>query len=146
MPANHNTTRGFGVPDVESPHHFVVTIGTPTRIIEHLGGTVPESIPRAEVSSDKWRMIYRPVERVFNARLKSHGLEPSAWEVGDNPVDRLLGKELCVLAWAIEYLDDQQVHTAIRNWLALVPEDRWWLFDRAATSTGWRIALRYALT
>jgi hypothetical protein len=41
----------------------------------------------------------------------------------------------------------------VRNWLALRPEERWWLFGMTAIATGgirdgekgWRVALRYAL-
>ena len=41
----------------------------------------------------------------------------------------------------------------MRNWLALRPEERWWLFGMAAMSTGgvndggkgWRLALRHGL-
>jgi len=73
--------------------------------------------------------------------------------VGDNPVDRLLGKELCVLAWAIEGMAPENIPIAVRNWLALRPEERWWLFGMTAMSTGgvhdgnkgWRLALRHAL-
>jgi hypothetical protein len=68
-------------------------------------------------------------------------------------VDRLLGKELCVLAWAVEHLELEKIPVAVRNWLALRPEERWWLFCMAAMSTGglrdgdkgWRLALRHAL-
>ncbi len=42
--------------------------------------------------------IRAEVQRVFNARLKEHDLATGTWKVGDNPVDRLLGKELCVRA------------------------------------------------
>ena len=73
--------------------------------------------------------------------------------LGDTPVDRLLGKELCVLAWAIERLEPEKISIAVRNWLALRPEERWWLFGMTAMATGglhdadkgWRVALRYAL-
>jgi hypothetical protein len=74
--------------------------------------------------------------------------------VGANPVDRLLGKELCVLAWAIEGMDFDHIPIAVRNWLALRPEERWWLFGMTAIITtggvndggkGWRLALRHAL-
>ena len=68
---------------------------------------------------------------------------------------RLLGKELLVLAWAIEDADPGVVPRAIQNWLGLRPEARWWLYTmtRAATGDaindrgiGWRRALRHALT
>ena len=74
-------------------------------------------------------------------------------KVGDNPVDRLLGKELCVLAWAVEQMEMEKIPVAVRNWLALRPEERWWLFGMTAMSTGgvmdagkgWRVALKHAL-
>ena len=42
---------------------------------------------------------------------------------------------------------------ALRNWLSLRPEERWWLFGMAAADGGhmndrdhgWRVALRFAL-
>ena len=93
------------------------------------------------------------MQRDFNARLKEHNLRVSAWKVGENPVDRLLGKELCVLAWAVEGMNMGNIPVAVRNWLALRPEERWWLFGMTAMTTGgisdgnrgWRLALRHAL-
>jgi uncharacterized protein DUF3780 len=51
-------------------------------------------------------------------------------------VNRPLGKELCVLAWTIERLDPEKIGMAVRNWLALRPEERWWLFGMTAIATG----------
>jgi len=101
----------------------------------------------------RWTAIRSEVQRAFNARLKVHGLKTSAWKVGENPVDRLLGKELCVLAWAVEDMQMEKIPVAVRNWLALRPEERWWLFGMTAMTTGrvtdggkgWRLALRHAL-
>ena len=47
------------------------------------------------------------------------------------------------------------ISTAVRNWLGLVPEERWWLYTMTNASTGhavngrgkgWRKAVRFALT
>jgi len=73
--------------------------------------------------------------------------------IGQTPIERLFGKELLVLVWAVEDCDPANVPVAIRNWLGLAPEERWWLYTmtNAATgniddrSRGWRKALRYAL-
>lgn len=62
-----------------------------------------------------------------------------------------MGKELCVLAWAVEGLNPEKVGNAVGNWLALRLEERWWLFSMTATTVGlskdkgkgWRMALRY---
>jgi hypothetical protein len=70
-------------------------------------------------------------------------------------VQRLLGKELLVLLWAVELTDvkPEEIAVATRNWLGLKPEERWWLYTMTAAATGlahqhglgWRGALRQAL-
>jgi hypothetical protein len=125
-------TRGFGVPATSDPHHFVVRIprgnSAAVLISEHLGmsaGAAPEQIlDRVLLGRLRWSAIRAEVQRAFNARLKGHNLATGTWKVGDTPVDRLLGKELCVLAWAVERLEPEKVRIAVRNWLALRPEER----------------------
>ena len=110
-------------------------------------------IDRVLLERPRWTAIRSRGQRTFNARLKSHDVKTSAWKVGENLVDRLLGKELCVLAWAVEGMEMEKIPVAVRNWLALRPEERWWLFGMTAMSTGgindgnkgWRLALRHAL-
>lgn len=154
-------TSGFGVPATSDPHHFKVVIprsrAGKVQIIEHLGlqATVVDDavIDRVLLDRPRWTAIRAELQRAFNARLATYGLKPGTWKVGDNPVDRLLGKELCVLAWAVERMDAEKIPVAVRNWLALRPEERWWLFGMTATSTGgiadadkgWRTALKHAL-
>lgn len=156
----HPTT-GFGVPKTTAPHHFIVSIPRGSRqavrITEDLGmhaeGEDNQVLDRVIIPRPTWSEISNPVKRLFNQRLKAHNLAVSQWKVGENPVDRLLGKELCVLAWAVEDLPLEKVGTALRNWLALRPEERWWLFGMTAASAGapedkgrgWRAALAYAL-
>jgi hypothetical protein len=154
-------TLGFGVPATSDPHHFVVHIprgnAAPARISEHLGmgseTTREQIIDRVLLERHRWNAIRAEVQRAFNARLKENNLATAAWKVGDTRVDRLLGKELCVLAWAVERLEPEKIRLAVRNWLALRPEERWWLFGMTAMSAGgiqdadkgWRVALRFAL-
>lgn len=154
-------TLGFGVPATSDPHHFNVIIPRGStggvQISEHLGlqasGDEHAIIDRVMLDRPRWIAIRSEVQRAFNARLSGHGLKSSAWKVGDNLVDRLLGKELCVLAWAVEHMEQDRIAVAVRNWLALRPEERWWLFGMTAMSTGgindgdkgWRLALRHAL-
>jgi len=154
-------TLGFGVPATSDPHHFVVRIprgnSATVLISEHLGmgsETAREQvIDRVLLERPRWTAIRAEVQRAFNARLKEHNLATGTWKVGDTPVDRLLGKELCVLAWAIERVEPEKIGIAVRNWLALRPEERWWLFGMTSIATGgigdvdkgWRVALRFAL-
>lgn len=154
-------TLGFGVPATSDPHHFKVVIprGNTGRvqISEYLGLQATNDqqavIDRVLLDRTRWTAIRSEVQRDFNARLHGHGLKPSTWKVGNNQVDRLLGKEICILAWAVEHMELEKIPVAVRNWLALRPEERWWLFGMTAISTGsinsgekgWRLALRHAL-
>lgn len=154
-------TLGFGVPATSDPHHFKVIIPrsntAPVQVSEYLGlqalSDEHSVIDRAVLDRARWGAIRAEVQRAFNARLSTHNLKPSAWKAGDNLVDRLLGKELCVLVWAVEHMEMEKIPVAVRNWLALRPEERWWLFGMTAMSTGgigdgdkgWRLALRHAL-
>ena len=156
-------TLGFGVPATSDPHHFKVLIPKSStgkvQISEYLGMQAATTecavIDRVLLERPRWMAIRAEVQRAFNARLAAHGLKPSAWKVGENPVDRLLGRELCVLAWAVERLNMEKIPIAVRNWLALRPEERWWLFTMTNAATGhaitgrgkgWRKAVRFALT
>jgi hypothetical protein len=53
------------------------------------------------------------VQRAFNARLNEHNLAIGTWKAGDTPLDRPLGKELCVLAWAIERLEPEKIRAQL---------------------------------
>ena len=157
---------GFGFRPEESEHHFVVTVPAANRadvsVSEHLrfdpegagldpaGTRLRAALPRA-----KWNAIADDVRVEFNRRLRKDGLPAGRWRTGPNPLARLLGKELTLLAWAIEDADPALVPAAIRNWLGLAPEERWWLFTMTAAATGhavhgrgrgWRKAVRFALT
>ena len=154
-------TLGFGVPATTDPHHFKVLIPRAQKgrvqISEYLGmqatGGETAVIDRVLLQRMRWTAIRGEAQRTFNVRLRAHNLNTSSWKVGENPVDRLLGKELCVLAWAVEHMEIGKIPVAVRNWLMLRPEERWWLFGTTAISSGavgdgdrgWRLALRYAL-
>ncbi len=156
-------TLGFGVPDEIDPHHFTIEIpaarAEPVIITEHFGlrsgtGGLPDAVERCRLSRVAWTAIAEEAKRVLNERLKEKDLTPSRWASGRNVVERLLGRELCMLTWAVEAAEKELIPNAIRNWAALKPEERWWLFSMAASLTGhaedadvgWRKAIRVALT
>ena len=171
MPAQVKS-EGFGFVPAESTHHFLVTIPSNRReqilISEHL--TWDESEERRKLNfalgreDDNlrvilprryWDDIADAVRAEFNGRLRKNGLKLGQWKVGQTPVSRLFGKELVLLAWGIEDADPALIQDAIKNWLGLLPEERWWLFTMTNAATGhatlhkgrgWRKAIRYALT
>jgi hypothetical protein len=133
---------GFGFAPEESTHHFLVTIPAGNRqdilISEHytwqpgdaveritFSAGVDDGKLRAVLERHKWNAIADEVRAEFNRRLKKQGLPSGAWKTGGNSLARLLGKELTLLAWAIEDADPVLIPTALKNWLGLMPEERW---------------------
>jgi hypothetical protein len=115
----------------------------------------PETILRCETARDVWDVISPEVRAEFNRRLKTESKPAGRWGADETAVQRLFGKELLVLLWAVEHSDvkPEEIAVAIRNWLGLKPEERCWLYTMTAAATGlahqsglgWRGALRQAL-
>lgn len=156
-------TVDFGAPDSFGAHVFRVEIPSAknesVRVIEDYGYRGQEAgIPREEerviLLRAVWSGIADIARREFNERLKAAKIPVGRWHSGTNLVDRLLGKELCVLAWAAETATDDQIAVVRSKWAALRPEERWWLFSMTVaeaglpedTQRGWRRALFLALS
>lgn len=116
---------------------------------------VPPRETRVVLPRRFWSAIAETARKDFAARLKAKKMTSPRWTVGDNKVDRMLGKELCVLAWAAEHANSVDECKAIAaKWAAFKPEERWWLFSQTAAEgglaedkdAGWRKALYYALS
>lgn len=153
----------FGAPDSFGTHLFRVEIPASRQesvsLIEDYGyrgleGGIPRDEERVILSRPVWAGIAEMARREFNDRLKAAKVPTARWHTGTNLVDRLLGKELCVLAWAAETATDDQLPVICSKWAALRPEERWWLFSMTAaeaglpedTQRGWRRALFLALS
>ena len=54
------------------------------------------------------------------------------------PVHPSLGKELCILCWAVAEASPDDIPNALRNWEALAPEERWWIYTMTVATTGHR--------
>ncbi|WP_199222915.1 DUF3780 domain-containing protein [Rhodohalobacter mucosus] len=162
----------FGFKPEESFHHFLVLIPKAKEqdiiifeqfdyddqitinALQHMV-TGAGSTAKILLSRKKWDLIESELRAEFNRRLKGMNLKSAKWKKGKNYLHRLFGKELMVLAWAIEDTDPGTIPLAIENWLGLRPEERWWLFTMTNAATGhairdrnkgWRKALRFALT
>jgi hypothetical protein len=162
----------FGFDPDTSSAHFLVHIPSgsshpveisenlswkPDRITlsQHYGVERDDGQVRCRLARPKWNEIAEILRAEFNVRLKREGTKPGRWKTGYNPVARLLGKELTLLAWAIEDADPALIPAAVSNWQGLTPEERWWLYTMTAAATGnfmtgrnrgWRKSVRYALT
>lgn len=156
-------TVDFGAPTAFGAHLFRVEIPAGRTesviIIEDYGyrgqeGGFPRDEERVALQRHVWSAIADTSRREFNDRLKAAKVTTGRWHSGTNLVDRLLGKELCVLAWAAETATDDQLPVICSKWAALRPEERWWLFAMTVaeaglpddTQRGWRRALFHALS
>ncbi len=172
MSTSKNTILDFGFDPGQNEHHFVVHIPraakrditihelhdhVPDLSIEGLEANFvgPDATGKVILNRGKWDAIRSVVRVEFNQRMRQMGAKSTNWKAGINHLHRLFGKELMVLAWAIEDAEPGTIPQAVENWLGLKPEERWWLYTMTNAATGhalrgrnrgWRKALRYALT
>jgi hypothetical protein len=152
----------FGAPTAFGAHIFRVEIpddrSSDVVIVEDYGykgaeDGIPKDEERVYLKRSIWSAIADVAKREFNDRLKAAKVPAGRWHVGENLLDRLLGKELCILAWAAETATDEEIPQICTKWSALRPEERWWLFSMTVAESGlpddsgrgWRKALYHAL-
>jgi hypothetical protein len=162
-PVEKSHYRDFGAPDEFNAQVFRVEIPEAktgaVRIVESFGyrggeGGAAQEEERVILPRAAWSGIADAARKDFNERLKAHKLATGRWKTGRTVVDRLLGKELCVLAWAAERATPEELPVICSRWAALRPEERWWLFSMTVAEAGlaedsergWRRALYCALS
>ncbi len=165
-------TIDFGFDPKQSEHHFAVIVPAsdkqdvtvheltnyiPNQTIEAIQTNFlgPEHTGKVMLQTNRWKKIEVFCRVEFNQRMRTTGLKAGKWKPGINRVHRLFGKELMVLAWAVEEAEPGMIAQAVENWTGLKPEERWWLYTVTNAATGhpvngrgkgWRKALRFALT
>lgn len=111
---------------------------------------------RVVINRVRWNALAPAFWEEANRRLRANGLPVAKYQKNPGkpvPVHPSLGKELCILCWAVEDASPDDIPNALRNWEALAPEERWWLYTMTIATTGqamqkgigWRKALRAAL-
>ena len=175
MPRKKQNIIDFGFNPDLTDHYFLVSIPAsrsktaPVTISEHFELQKPEKGKEFYTSLNnenaqikvlldrfRWDEIADETKAEFNRRLRAQGLASAKWKKkGQILLEKTFGKELVLLTWAIESCDPVLISTGIRNWLGLVPEERWWLYTMTNASTGhavndknkgWRKAIGFALT
>ena len=111
---------------------------------------------RVVIDRHRWLALAPEFWEEANRRLRANGLPNARFVKAPAkpvPVHPSLGKELCILCWAVEEASIDDVPNALRNWEALAPEERWWLYTMTVATSGqalqkgvgWRRALRAAI-
>jgi len=164
---------GLGFLPDEARHGFVIDIsrtdkGDPVFISELRGAelerweTQPAAMEpsspalRVAINRERWLELAPAFWEEANRRLRANGLPAHKFQKSSAkplPVHASLGKELCILCWAVEDAPLDDIPNAIRNWEALAPEESWWLSTMTVATTGqagqrglgWRKALPAAL-
>ena len=130
--------------------------------LNHLGArTVDMPAPndpalRVVIDRTRWQALAPAFWEEANHRLRANGLPVAKYQKNPAkpvPVHPSLGKELCILCWAVEDAPPDEIPNALHNWSALAPEERWWLYTMTVATTGqamqkgigWRKALRAAI-
>jgi hypothetical protein len=115
---------------------------------------MPERETRASFPRQHWTVLGDAARKDFNARLRERKAPAGSWNIGETLIDRMLGKELCILLWAAEHAHPEQLSAICLKWTTLRPEERWWLYAMTAAQggqaqdgeRGWRKALFHALS
>ena len=158
--------RDFGFDPAQAPHHFAVAHGrdgSATLVERFVWGEEADeraaasatTEPRLKATLDayRWERVAPAAAEEFNARLRRAGLRAAEWRRGETLLAAHFGKELTLLAWAVEDADPTLLPNMLANWLGLAPEERWWLYTTInATSghpehdrqRGWRRAIKIA--
>src|ERR1700687_2465317 len=104
----------FDVPDIYREHAYLVRLTkgreAKVQVFEVFGRPpterepqwAPETILRCEAARAVWDVISPEVRAEFNRRLQTEGKVAGRWGADETAVQRLFGKELLVLLWAIE--------------------------------------------
>lgn len=166
---------GLGFLPDEARHGFLIEVPSGTgggdlvRVSEHRGNDldgmgVRDSVVtspgdpslRVLIDRSRWSALAPGFWEEANRRLRANGLPPAKFQKNPGkpiPVHPSLGKELCILCWAVEEATPDDIPNALHNWEALAPEERWWLYTMTVATTGqamqkgigWRKALRAAI-
>jgi hypothetical protein len=166
---------GLGFLPDEARHGFLIDIprgsadGDLICITEHRGQELSQLGARAGgpasmndpslrviINRLRWLALAPAFWEEANRRLRANGLQTHKFTKNPTkpvPVHPSLGKELVILCWAVEEASPDDIPNALRNWEALAPEERWWLYTMTVATTGqalqkgfgWRKALRAAI-
>ncbi|MGH2460839.1 MAG: DUF3780 domain-containing protein [Chloroflexota bacterium] len=162
--ARRRTVVGFGFEPNESPYHFVVAamngivtfaerFALPDEAAAPTAGAPRQPVLKATLDRYRWDRIAETAAEVFNRRLRHAGFRPGVWREPETLLAPYFGKELVLLVWAVEDSDPTLLPNLVANWVALAPEERWWLYTTINATAGhpeygkqrgWRKAIKIA--
>jgi len=129
---------GFGAPAEFGAHifHVVIPAGKKgsVRVVQDYGlsyKSLDSKVTRAIIPLPFWSAVADIAAEKFNSRPGRKKKSRARWLPGDNKVERSFGKELCLLAWAVEQAKNiDECKKIASRWAAMKPEERHWLFNQ----------------
>lgn len=158
------TLLDFGFDPDESPYHFVVAMlngvvtfaerfALPGTAANPAGDPPRQPVLKATLDRYRWGRVAETAAEVFNRRLRHAGFRAASWKDPETLLAPYFGKELVLLVWAVEDGDPTLLPNMVANWVALAPEERWWLYTTINATAGhpehgkqrgWRKAIKIA--
>src|SRR5260221_3902731 len=120
-----SATASFDCADIYQEHGYLVrlTKGREAKVqvfevfgqppTEREAQSAPETILRCEAYREVWDVISPEIRSEFNRRLKVERKPAGRWGADETIVQRLFGKELLVLLWAVESTDVKPEEIAV---------------------------------
>ncbi|MEP3665223.1 MAG: DUF3780 domain-containing protein [Roseibium sp.] len=138
-------TIGFGVKDKAWQGCFLLRVpkgrNDPIDLIEDFGISAgedePQGVARCSVDRHVWRSVADGVRTYLNRRLKAKKMKVGRFMVGENKIERLLGREVSVLLYALENCTVDEAPSVFQGWSDYRPEELWWLFNQIDKSGGY---------
>lgn len=139
--------RDFGYSELVRPHCIEVVV-TPTEVLfienPHTKHRVGEesTVDKARLRLSSWKKIAPKLAAELNRRIAADvdlkSCPRARWKEGVNHVDLGLGREMLVLVWAAEQLEDEpsSIERVLTEWTQLSPEDRFFFYRLTNAFTG----------
>lgn len=132
----------FGSP-AEYSHH-VLRFDPLNANLYHFAAGRPALV--ASCARSRFDAVRVVVAKEFNERLKKAQQPTGRWGKEETAIERILGRELALLMLAVghELAQAQCPTRAAAYWLAMRPEERWWILQQtqsAEAGRGWDAAL-----
>lgn len=104
----------------------------------------------SSISTETWEIVKPIIKNNFNTRLKKEKEKTLGLSKNGTIIEKMLGKELSTLFWALELCDYENASTVGHRWLYHMPEELWWLYSsgrnyqsNTGCISGWKTSLFY---
>lgn len=136
---------------LEDEHYFILDISENIKIYETYNSGHTKQL-KASTTKNNWNLIKDNILMSFKKSLQEDNYKINRIHIGENKINIQLAKELIILLWGIESIEDgNNIQIALRNWNGFERAERWYLYTmtnanlNANKNKGWRGAIKKIL-